>query len=90
MVIITLVGNKCDLPNREVKYDEAMEFAQKMNLNYIEVSAKTGKNVKSAFHQIVLEVFRKLTSNDDDAMDFNARREDGSRSVLRRKSTKVV
>jgi GTPase SAR1 family protein len=41
-VIVTLVGNKCDLPNRQVSYDEAMDFAKSKKINYMEVSAKTG------------------------------------------------
>ena len=50
---ITLVGNKCDLPSREVKYDEAAEYAKKNNLRYMEVSAKTGQNVSALFQQMV-------------------------------------
>lgn len=47
-IVITLVGNKCDLP-RKVDYDTAAKFARDNNCNYIEVSAYTGHNVKVAF-----------------------------------------
>jgi GTPase SAR1 family protein len=41
-VIIMLIGNKCDLPNREVPYNTAMEYAKSKNFGFLEVSAKTG------------------------------------------------
>jgi len=37
-----LVGNKCDLPNRTVTYDEGMNYAKSHGLGYMEISAKTG------------------------------------------------
>ena len=41
-VIIMLIGNKCDLPNREVPYNTAMDYAKSKNFGFLEVSAKTG------------------------------------------------
>ena len=41
-VVVMLVGNKCDLPNRAVSTEEASAYAQKKGFSYIEVSAKTG------------------------------------------------
>ena len=52
-VIIMLVGNKCDLPDREVPYNVAMEYARSKNFGFLEVSAKTGMNIKSAFTCLV-------------------------------------
>jgi GTPase SAR1 family protein len=52
-VIIMLLGNKCDLPNREVTYNQAMEYARSRNFGFLEVSAKTGFNIKSSFHCLV-------------------------------------
>ena len=37
-----LIGNKCDLPTRDVQYDQAMEYAKKNKMSYMEISAKTG------------------------------------------------
>ena len=51
-----LIGNKCDLPEREVTEEEGLEFAQylserlKFPMPYIETSAKTGKNIDYLFH----------------------------------------
>lgn len=48
-----LLGNKCDLPDREVPYNVAMEYARSKNFGFLEVSAKTGMNIKSAFTCLV-------------------------------------
>lgn len=48
-VIVMLLGNKCDISEREVPYNMAMEYARKRNFGFLEVSAKTGTNIKSAF-----------------------------------------
>ena len=44
-----MLGNKCDLPQREVPYNEAMEYARAKNMGYLEVSAKSGANIRNAF-----------------------------------------
>merc|ERR1712032_1333280 len=54
-LVIMLVGNK-----REVTRDEANEFAERMNMLYIEVSAKTGENVQNAFNQLSEEIVRRI------------------------------
>lgn len=49
-----VLGNKCDLENREVSQEEAEEFfQQKHGLTYFEVSAKDGLNVEFAFSQSI-------------------------------------
>ena len=58
--IICLVGNKSDLENeRQVTYDEAKEFADKMKLDYYEVSAKVGYNVALLFESIANKLVKK-------------------------------
>jgi len=57
-VIIMLLGNKCDLPNRQVPYNVAMEYARARNFGYLEVSAKTGMNVRNAFNCLVRTIYR--------------------------------
>ena len=58
--MITIVGNKCDLP-RKVEYDKAAKFAQDNNCNYMEVSAFSGHNIKSMFENMVIEVHKKVS-----------------------------
>ena len=57
-VVVMLIGNKCDLPNREIQYDEASEYAKSKGISYMEVSAKTGQNVKNVFSMVVTEIHR--------------------------------
>lgn len=52
-VIVMVLGNKCDLPNREVSYNEGMEYARQRNFGFLEVSAKTGTNIKNSFYCLV-------------------------------------
>mmetsp|Transcript_6596 Transcript_6596/g.18637 ORF Transcript_6596/g.18637 Transcript_6596/m.18637 type:complete len:204 (+) Transcript_6596:197-808(+) len=52
-----LVGNKADLEaDRTVPYQTAKDFADDMQLPFIETSAKTGSNVDEAFMEMVREV----------------------------------
>ncbi|AAQ15670.1 small GTP-binding protein RAB6, putative [Trypanosoma equiperdum] len=66
-VIIALVGNKCDVQEkREVSADEAQKRADENRLIFVEVSAKTGTNVKSLFRKVaeaipVVEICEKGT-----------------------------
>ena len=57
---IILVGNKCDLESdREVKKEEAKEFAKKYKLDFCyEVSAKEGINVEQLFVKITKLMYR--------------------------------
>ena len=51
---IYLIGNKADLiQEREVSYEEAKDFADKKNISYIEISAKTGDNINKLFNQMI-------------------------------------
>jgi len=57
-VIKLLVGNKEDLPNREVSKEEAREFAREKGLAmYIETSAKTKIGIKQAFEELVEKIY---------------------------------
>ena len=46
------------IEKRAVTYEEASEYAKEKNLNYVELSAKTGKNVANAFQTIVEEIYK--------------------------------
>eukprot|EP00392_Amoebophrya_sp_AT5.2_P002033 g2038.t1 len=57
-LVITLVGNKCDLgEKREVAYDEGFQLAQTQNLQFVETSAVTGENVDDSFIQTASIVY---------------------------------
>ena len=44
-----LIGNKSDLENRKITYDQAKEIAATYGMKYIETSAKTAHNVADAY-----------------------------------------
>jgi len=52
-----LVGNKCDLnTKRQVDYDTAKEFADKLDIPFLETSAKAATNVEKAFLTMAAEI----------------------------------
>ena len=55
-----LIGNKSDLVNkREVSYTNARDYADSLNLNYIETSAKNNTNIE----QIFVDIANNLLNN---------------------------
>ena len=64
-VVAMLVGNKCDLPNRAVTYDEGMNYAKSHGLGYMEISAKTGQNVENTFQMTVTNIHKNLHGEKD-------------------------
>lgn len=53
-IMVMIVGNKSDLKQlRAVGQDEAIEFAEKNGVAFIETSALDSTNVESAFHRII-------------------------------------
>mmetsp|Transcript_17848 Transcript_17848/g.19879 ORF Transcript_17848/g.19879 Transcript_17848/m.19879 type:complete len:187 (+) Transcript_17848:28-588(+) len=54
-----VAGNKCDLKNdREVSTAEGKDFAERYKAPFFETSAKTKKNVKEVYFQLVREMRR--------------------------------
>ncbi|CAI5474431.1 unnamed protein product [Closterium sp. Yama58-4] len=61
-IIITLVGNKCDLKHlRKVAMDKSQGFAEKEGFFFIETSALDATNVEDAFTQILTEIYWMMT-----------------------------
>lgn len=61
-IVKMVVGNKIDLPHREVSTEEGLEFARRHQTLYIESSAKTADGVKCCFEELVQKV-RTCTSS---------------------------
>jgi Ras-related protein Rab-1A len=58
-----LVGNKCDLVNKkQVDYNTAKEFADKLNIPFLETSAKNATNVEKAFLTMAAEIKNTIAS----------------------------
>ena len=51
-IVAVLVGNKSDLPTREVSREEGEAVARELNIPYIETSAKNGSGVEDSFTQM--------------------------------------
>jgi Ras-related protein Rab-2A len=60
-LVILMIGNKADLRNiRQVKQEEALEFATANGLVYQELSAQNYADVEEAFLQTAEEISKKL------------------------------
>mmetsp|Transcript_2318 Transcript_2318/g.1661 ORF Transcript_2318/g.1661 Transcript_2318/m.1661 type:complete len:219 (-) Transcript_2318:48-704(-) len=60
-IVIMLVGNKSDLKHkRAVATEDAMAFAERNNLAFIETSALDSTGVDEAFRQILTEIYRLM------------------------------
>jgi small GTP-binding protein len=59
-VSIILVGNKIDLEERCINYEDANKFAQDNDMLYCETSSKEGINVESPFERITKEIVEKI------------------------------
>ncbi len=51
--MIFLIANKCDLPDRRITTKEGVDYAQKLGIDYFEISAKTGGGIPELFSEIV-------------------------------------
>ena len=61
LVLLVLIGNKCDLKDmREVKYEEGEKFAKSHNMIFLETSAKTGENINSIFEKSVAQIDQNI------------------------------
>ena len=71
-LFIYLIGNKNDMAqNREVSFEEATNFAKENNLPYIEVSAKTGNNIKQLFDEVIKGAMTKMLINENNESYMN-------------------
>jgi GTPase KRas protein len=54
---MVLVGNKCDLESqREVNKNEAIKYTNKINIPFIETSAKSRLNIDEIFYKLVRQI----------------------------------
>ncbi|MFW9818765.1 MAG: Rab family GTPase [Candidatus Thorarchaeota archaeon] len=65
-ISMILVGNKIDLENdRVVATEKGEELAKKLNLSYIETSAKTGENINDAFKMLALQIIKRFVFTEE-------------------------
>jgi len=62
-ILVMLVGNKNDMETqREVQTNEAMSFAQKNKLSFVEASAKDNHGVTEAFEKLINEIYKQVNA----------------------------
>ena len=67
---IILVGNKIDVEEkRVVTREEAEKYAEDNNINYIEVSAKTGEGILDLFNEVTKGTMDKVFNDQDNNED---------------------
>ena len=62
-----IVGNKSDIKNRKVSYEDASQFASSNNMYYIETSARDNINIDKLFNTILqgIELNPEIIKQDD-------------------------
>ena len=59
-----LVGNKCDIDNRQVDTEEGRRLADKYGIPFFETSAKSGINIEDTFMTIARDIKNKILLNE--------------------------
>ena len=59
-ISLILIGNKSDLENREVTYEEGQKLANENGIKFYESSAKTGQNIGAIFSDSANDIAKKI------------------------------
>jgi len=79
---ILLVGNKSDLPHRQVTQEDALSLAKKYSLSYMETSAKSGDNVYKAFQSLLMDIHRINGTEEDKPVESQGMSGSGSATII--------
>jgi len=83
-----LVGNKSDLDeNRQVSQTEAQALAEKMNVQYVETSAKTRNNVDKAFFDLLNLIRSEKNKSEEQESTETSSQDSGCFSQCKKRCT---
>jgi len=68
--VLTLVGNKIDLENRQVKSEDAVEYAKTLGLAHHEVSAKQDIGIEKLFTEIARQLPKESINKKKNALNL--------------------
>ena len=71
--IIYLIGNKIDLPERNITYDEGKQMAKSFGLQYYEMSCKINMNIYEIIGRLIVECLNNLMDNDNNGFKVKRR-----------------
>ena len=57
-VVVTVIGNKSDMPDNQVTLEEASKYSQGHKSKHLLCSAKTGQNIEAAFEVLIRDIAR--------------------------------
>ena len=69
---IIIVGNKSDISNREVTYEEGKIYAESKGYHFYETSAKTGDHINEAFNDIFEQLYETFEEEITGKKQYNA------------------
>ena len=59
-IVVMLIGNKVDLPEKEVSSEMGQEFARTNGWGFMEVSAKTDIGIQAAFKSLITNIYAQV------------------------------
>ena len=59
-IVVMLLGNKMDLPNKVVSTEEGQEYARAAGWGFMEVSAKSNIGIDAAFKSLITNVYAQV------------------------------
>lgn len=74
---IYLIGNKIDLPNRCISQEDAKELAEKLNLQYYEMSCKLNMNIYEIISRLFIDCLNNI--NEANGFQINKKKKQGKK-----------
>ncbi len=69
---IIIVGNKSDVNDRKITYEEGKKYAESKGYNFYETSAKSGEHIEEAFNDIFEQLYKTFEEEITGKKQYNA------------------